>query len=154
VGAPLFGEQDYEQELKRMVKQLSLQKRVRFLGFRSDVPELMKAVDIVVHVPIAPEPFGRIIVEAMLAQRPVIASRAGGVVEIVEDNVSGLLIEPGDAQALANSVTALLADSSLYDRLAEAGHTRALVHFSLPPMITKIRSVIHGVAESSRVQSD
>jgi glycosyltransferase involved in cell wall biosynthesis len=151
VGAPLFGEQAYEDELLRTVKKLGLENRVHFLGFRSDIPELMRVVDIVVHVPLAPEPFGRILVEAMLAKRPIIATREGGALEIIEDNVSGLLIEPGNAQSLAHAVTTLLANRNLSDRLATVGHTRALVSFSLPPMLAQIRNVIHEVEQVSRV---
>ncbi len=60
----------------------------------------MKAVDIVVHTSIAPEPFGRVIVEGMLARKPVIATRAGGALETIDEGVTGLLVAPGDVAAL------------------------------------------------------
>ena len=76
VGSALFGEDQYEQELKRQTQELS--ERVRFLGFRRDIPILMGGVDVIVHSSIQPEPFGRVIVEAMLSGTPVVATRAGG----------------------------------------------------------------------------
>lgn len=105
VGDALFGEDDYVQSLHQQVTQLGLEKRVRFLGFCKDVIPLMKACDIVIHTSTAPEPFGRVIVEAMLCGRPVIASAAGGVPELIEVGETGLLCTPGNIQELAEIIT-------------------------------------------------
>src|SRR5690606_35073539 len=78
VGAALYGEDAYAEDLQRRVKALDLADRVHLLGFRSDIPDLMRLASVVVHTSVAPEPFGRVLVEGMLAQRPVVASRAGG----------------------------------------------------------------------------
>jgi glycosyltransferase involved in cell wall biosynthesis len=101
VGDALFGEQDYVQKLRQQVQDLKLEHRVRFLGFRSDVAELMAACDLVAHTSTAPEPFGRVIVEAMLCGTPVVAAAAGGAIELVEDGVTGWLVTPGDPLKLA-----------------------------------------------------
>ncbi|HEY1608823.1 MAG TPA: glycosyltransferase family 4 protein, partial [Paraburkholderia sp.] len=90
VGAPLFGEDAYHAELLAFVAQHGLADRVHFLGFRHDIAACMRAVDVVAHTSITPEPFGRVVVEGMLARRPVVASRDGGVTEIVEHDVNGL----------------------------------------------------------------
>ena len=95
VGDALFGEEEYKRKLLAMAEAPELAGRIHFLGFRDDVGELMQAVDVVAHCSTAPEPFGRVIVEAMLSRRPIVASRAGGAMEIVEHCVSGLLAEPG-----------------------------------------------------------
>ncbi len=76
--------------------------RVRFLGQRDDVPALMRAVDAVVHPSTEPEPFGRTLVEAMLARRPLVAAEAGAVPEILDGGRAGLLFPPGDWAALAD----------------------------------------------------
>lgn len=104
VGDALFGEDDYAQSLYQQVKVLNLDSRVHFLGFRSDVPELMAACDMVAHTSTAPEPFGRVIVEAMLCGTPVVAAAAGGAVEIVDHNRTGWLTPPNDSEALAEVI--------------------------------------------------
>lgn len=105
VGEALFGEQDYAQSLHQQVAELGLEKRIRFLGFRSDIVQLMSACDLVAHTSVAPEPFGRVVVEAMLCGCPVVAAKAGGVVELVEHEQTGWLIPPGDSALLADVIT-------------------------------------------------
>jgi glycosyltransferase involved in cell wall biosynthesis len=105
VGDALFGEQEYVQQLHKRVAELGLEERVRFLGFRSDIPQLMAVCDLVAHTSTAPEPFGRVIVEAMLCGRPVVATGSGGAVEIVEPGINGFLVPPGEPQQLAEVIT-------------------------------------------------
>ncbi|EGD04421.1 glycosyl transferase, group 1, partial [Burkholderia sp. TJI49] len=113
VGAPLFGEDEYAAQLHEYVARHGMDERVHFVGFQRDIAACMKAVDVVAHTSITPEPFGRVIVEGMLARRPVVAARAGGVIEIVEHGDNGLLCEPGDARALADALAALRSDARL-----------------------------------------
>ncbi len=100
VGAALFGESDYERELKRLTQADALVNRIHWLGFRSDVADLMTACDVILHCSTAPEPFGRVIVEAMLARRPVVASSAGGACEIIDSHRTGFLFTPGSTDEL------------------------------------------------------
>ncbi len=139
VGGPLFGEQDYQAALEREAALPALAGRVRFLGFRRDIAEVMRAVDLVVHASTSPEPFGRVIVEAMMSRRPVIATRAGGVPEIIEDGVDGLLVAPGDAAAMADAIRQLCADPPLAARVAEAGYSKAHVAFTVERMMDGLR---------------
>lgn len=104
VGDALFGEQDYVKELHQQITRLGLENRVKFLGFRADIPQLMAACDLVAHTSTAPEPFGRVIVEAMLCGKPVVAAKAGGAMELVEHGVNGFLTTPGESQELANII--------------------------------------------------
>lgn len=105
VGDALFGEHDYVEQLHQQVRQLGLEQRVHFLGFRADIPQLMTACDLVAHTAIAPEPFGRVIVEAMLCRTPVIATEAGGAMELIQHQVTGWLSSPADANQLAMFIT-------------------------------------------------
>ena len=98
VGDALFGEHDYVESLHQQVKTLGIETRIKFLGFRSDIPQLMSACDLVSHTSTFAEPFGRVIVEAMLCGRPVVAAKAGGAMEIVEDGVDGFLVTPDKPQ--------------------------------------------------------
>lgn len=136
VGAPLFPEDDrYQAQIHQQCRELGLEARVRFVGNRRDVPDLMKLCDIVVHTSTAPEPFGRVIVEAMLAGRPVVASAAGGVLEILEAEKTGLLVPPGDAAALAAALIRLGSEDGLAARLAAAGEQAATERFTLRSML-------------------
>jgi glycosyltransferase involved in cell wall biosynthesis len=142
VGSPLFGEHAYLEELKLRAGDRAVAGRVRFLGFRADVPALMNAVDIVVHTSIVPEPFGRVIVEGMLAERPVIAAGGGGVTEIIEDGIDGILVIPGDADGLAGAIDALVRDPARARRLALAGRQKAQQQFSIEKMCRGIAAAI------------
>lgn len=116
VGAPLFGEHTYEAALRARAAEPDLAGRVHFLGFRADVAELMHCMDVVVHASVWAEPFGRVVVEGMLAARPVVATAAGGVKEIVDDGETGILVSPDDAPALASALNRL-ADEAERDQM-------------------------------------
>ncbi|WP_206997188.1 glycosyltransferase family 4 protein [Trinickia mobilis] len=146
VGAALFGEDAYETQLRAYVQEHGIANRVHFLGFQRDVAACMKAVDVVAHTSITPEPFGRVIVEGMLAKRPVVASRAGGVVEIVDDGVNGMLCEPGDAQALAKTLAELQTNAQLRARLVENGYATARRRFGTRTYVQSVEQVLAGVA--------
>lgn len=142
VGDALFGEQAYAAELKQMVLERGLADRVRFLGHRSDVPKLMKAVDVMVHPSIDPEPFGRTLVEAMLARVPVIATNAGAAPDILEGGRAGTLVPPNDALALARAIAAVLARPETLDGQLEYASLRAQAQYGVTQMLDAIGLVI------------
>ena len=127
--APPRGEA-YERQLRALAQELGIADRVIFTGFRPDVPEMLQLLDVVAHTSIDPEPFGRVIAEAMAMRRPVIASRAGGPTEIIDDGRTGFLVPPGDDEALADRLITLLENPSLAERIAEAGYTAVRDRFS------------------------
>ncbi|MEO1067522.1 MAG: glycosyltransferase [Cyanobacteria bacterium J06638_6] len=131
VGDALFGEDDYTEALHQQVHRLGLSDRVTFLGFRSDIPSLMQACDVVAHTSTAPEPFGRVIVEAMLCQRPVIAAAAGGAVELITHDQTGWLCPPDQAQTLGNLISHLYRYPDQTQAIAQAGYHHALANFTL-----------------------
>lgn len=146
VGAPLFGEQRYEDDLKRLAASLGVADRVVFTGFRNDVPTLLCAADVIVHSSVYPEPFGRVVVEGMLAGRPVIAARAGGIPEIAADGDTALLVPPGDAAALTGALATLLRSPDLRARLASRGRAHARAKFSRDAMVRGVEDAISSVA--------
>ncbi len=150
VGAPLFGEDAYAQELHDFVARHELRDRVHFLGFRHDIAACMRAMDVIAHTSITPEPFGRVVVEGMLAQRPVVASRDGGVKEIVEHGKSGLLCTPGDAAALAATIASLHDDEALRERLARNGLAVARERFGKEQYVEAVGRVLDGVVTRAR----
>ena len=145
VGAPLFGEEAFGAALTAQATRLGLDGRVHFLGFRADVPLLMRAADVIVHASVYPEPFGRVIVEGMLAGRPVIAARAGGVIEILTDGDTGVLVTPGDSSALAQAIEALRADPAGTAAMAERGRVHARHRFSLQAMVRGVSDALAGL---------
>jgi glycosyltransferase involved in cell wall biosynthesis len=150
VGAALFGENDYEAELRAFVLEHGLGDRVHFLGFQDDIAACMKAVDVVTHTSIMPEPFGRVIIEGMLSKRPVVATRAGGVMDIVEDGENGILCSPGDAAELAQVLDRLRKNEPLRDRLVEQGYVNATSRFGTQRYVESVEKILEDVAERSR----
>jgi glycosyltransferase involved in cell wall biosynthesis len=142
VGGALFGEEAYEADLKRLCAELGIAHRVHFLGFQSDIPRLMRMMDLIVHASTAPEPFGRVLVEAMLAQTPLIASRAGGALEIVQDRVSGRLVAPDDAADLREAIAETLAWPTATSAMVANAYGVATTRFSTEVMIDGIRREI------------
>ena len=151
VGDALFGdERRYADALRRRVAEAGLAGRVHFLGFRRDVPDLLAAVDVVVHASTAPEPFGRVIVEGMLAGRPVVATAAGGALEILTDGETGRLVPPGDAHALGRALADLLARPHRASRVAAAGQREARERFSLDAMVRRLDGHVADVVQGRR----
>ena len=113
---------------------LGLGDRVHLVGFRDDIPDVMNAWDVVVHASVRPEPFGRVILEGMLLGKPVMATAAGGVPELIEHGRTGFLVPPGDAAALArlSAPRARRARRGAGGRRAGA-RAWARQHFSLAP---------------------
>ncbi|WP_446057880.1 glycosyltransferase [Acidithiobacillus ferriphilus] len=97
-----------------------------------------------------PEPFGRVIVEGMPARRPVVASAAGGVLEIIEDVDTGLLYPPGDGSALRAQIDRLQNDPALCEKLGVSECKKSLEYFSMPAMINDVNSVITEVCPPRR----
>jgi glycosyltransferase involved in cell wall biosynthesis len=140
-GGIVRGAEWFHERIQEYVAAERLGDRVRFLGSRSDVPDVLNALDVVIHASVTPEPFGRILIEAMALGKPLVASAAGGVLEIVEDGRSGVLVPPGDAVALAAALRRLLADSALRDALGAAGRRRAYDHFSVEHFANAMQGV-------------
>ncbi|MBS7538478.1 glycosyltransferase family 4 protein [Ancylobacter lacus] len=151
VGGALFEEAAYERDLRAQIAAAGLGERCHFLGFRSDVPALMKSVDIVAHTSIAPEPFGRVVVEGMLAHRPVVATRAGGVSEIVDDGDTGLLVTPGSVEELAAALATLVGSPEAAAALAARGAEAARRRFSLQACVSGVEAIVHEVVASRRL---
>ncbi|MDZ8185466.1 MAG: glycosyltransferase family 4 protein [Nostoc sp. ChiSLP02] len=131
VGDALFGEQNYVQQLHQQVAKLGLENRVKFLGFRSDIPQLMAACDLVAHTSTAAEPFGRVIVEAMLCEKPVIAAKAGGAMELIEHEFNGFLVTPGEPQELAQVITTCLQETKITANIVNNARTTASLRFDI-----------------------
>jgi len=148
VGDALFTEDDrrYRQELGALAERLGVRERVHFTGFLPDIRPLVCAVDAVVHCSVAPEPFGRVVVEAMLLGRPVVAAGAGGVLELVHEGRTGLLTEPADARGLARAIRSLLDNPDRAQALGRAAREEARDRFGLKGIISRWNAWMEGLA--------
>ncbi len=128
-GSTFEGYEWFERELRARSAEPDLAGAVEFSGFVRPVWPVLASADIVL-VPSRVEPFGNTAVEALLAQRPLVASRTQGLREIVEDGRTGLQVEPGDAHDLAGAIARLLDDPELARQLAATGRAEARRRFS------------------------
>ncbi|HEV7162523.1 MAG TPA: glycosyltransferase family 4 protein [Solirubrobacteraceae bacterium] len=125
VGAPLFGEEDYERELHELAQALGIVERVEFRGFREDIWPELASFDVLVHASVIPEPFGQVVLEGMAAGLAVLAPDEGGPASVVEDGQTGRLFRSRERDSLAAAMRSLGADRGERERLG-AGARRAV----------------------------
>lgn len=148
VGGPIYetdGHAGYAEALRRQAAALGVTDRVAFLGARDDIPEVLADLDVLVHCPTAPEPLGRVLGEAMAAGRPVVAPRWGGIPEVVEDRVTGLLVTPMEVTEFVSAVARLLKNPALRDRLGREGRHRAEVRFGVEEHTARVLEAYQAV---------
>jgi len=133
-----------------LVEELGMTRRVHFAGFQNDVLPYLKAVDVVVHCSTSPEPFGRVIVEAQLAGKPVIATRGGGPSEIIEDRITGFLVTPNDPNELALVIQELLEKPKASEELATNGRRAAVQRFGLESVLEQWTAFIDAACTERR----
>ena len=130
------GKGDLEKGLKEEVHRMGVWDKVKFLGWRDDIPEIMQVLDVFVLASLN-EGMGRVLVEAMAAGKPVVASRVGGILDLVKEGQNGFLAEPGDEKGLAIAIKKLLEDKKMRDEMGKRGREMAQ-GFSVEKMIEKI----------------
>jgi glycosyltransferase involved in cell wall biosynthesis len=135
----------YRAELERHAARAGVTGRVLFAGYRPDAAELAGAADVVV-LPSSIEGLPVVLPEAMARARPVVATPVGGTAELVTDGETGLLVPPGDPDALADAIRGLLADPELRRRMGEAGRRRVAERFSAEAMTRRILEIYDEVA--------
>jgi glycosyltransferase involved in cell wall biosynthesis len=145
IGAPLFGEEAYEAELHQLSEELGLTSSVEWLGFRTDVLPLVSRLTMLVHASKTGEPFGQVVVEAMMTERPVVATRGGGIPEIVLHEQTGLLVPMNDAPAMAAAILRLLDDPARAQAMGQAGQARYATHFTIGHTVAKVSRLFEDV---------
>jgi L-malate glycosyltransferase len=136
----IAGEGELRDSLQHQIKHLHLEKHVVLAGFRPDVLSLHKAFDIFVMSSVT-EGLGTSLLDAMACGKPVVASRTGGIPEVVEDGVTGCLVPPRDHTAMAEAIVKLLADKNLRERMGAAGLARVREQFTAERMVEKTLQV-------------
>ena len=148
IGAALFGEEAYEQELHDLISSLGLERQVEFTGFRSDVADLMRQLDVVVHASTVGEPFGQVVIEAMATSKPVIATNGGGIPEIVVDGVTGILVSMGDAAEMASAIVRLVENPEEGRKMGNAGKVWVEKCFTIERTVRQMEGVFAGLLDA------
>jgi len=145
----IVGEGSRREALEAQARELRIAHRVVFTGRRDDVPAVTAALDVAV-LPSYREAQGLSVLEAMALSRPVVASNVGGIPEMIEDGVTGLLVPPHDAETLAGAITRLLRDHPYADTLARAGHDLVHDRFCIELMVEAIQTIYEEGARATR----
>ncbi|HEY5614976.1 MAG TPA: glycosyltransferase family 4 protein [Bacteroidota bacterium] len=144
VGDETAGERGYKARLFSLVGRLGIERSVVFLPFTEDVPRFMAALDVVV-LPSFSETFGYVLIEAMAMEKPVVATNAGGVPEIIADSVTGLLVEPRDHPALALAILRILENKAFGASLGRSARSEALRRYDIRTCADELLKAITNV---------
>jgi glycosyltransferase involved in cell wall biosynthesis len=131
IGDSSRSSQAYRDKIERLVSELGLAGRVILTGYRSNVPDYVNALDVLIHASTESEPFGRVVLEGMALRKPVVGARGGGVPEIIENGVTGLLYTPGSDTELSDCLAHLLGNEELRRAMGDAGYVRLISEFSI-----------------------
>jgi glycosyltransferase involved in cell wall biosynthesis len=140
----ILGEGELREHLEKQVHEHHLEKHVLLPGFRTDVLGCIKGFDLFVMSSVT-EGLGTSLLDAMACARPIVATRAGGIPEIVEDEVNGLLVPPRDARSLAAAIVRALKDARLRQELGDAGFARVHERFTVERMVQQTADVYAGL---------
>lgn len=146
VGAPMFNnDSEYLEQLESEVRRLGLVDKVEFLGSRGDVGALLQAIDVLV-LNSEHEPFSLVLLEAQASGTPIVATNVDGVPELIQDQVTGMLVPPQDEGRLAQALLSMAAQPSLRETLSRNGRTRVTEHFSAAIFRGKVNSLYRSLA--------
>jgi glycosyltransferase involved in cell wall biosynthesis len=133
--------EDYKEELDAYVRDNDLGNNIIFTGFRTDVPTILNALNILIHASVEPEPFGRVVLEGMAMRKPVIATNFGGPTEIVLQYETGVLVPPNDPEKMADAINYCLSNKERAREMGERGHQRFVEMFSSDKMVEGVDKV-------------
>lgn len=140
----IVGDGPLREPLTAYAKEMGLPEKIIFTGWRRDVPDFFEAADLYVQ-PSLWEGFGLVLLEAMLAERSIVASRVSAIPEIVADGETGILVPPRDSYALADAICRLLEDADLRRDMGKAGKQRAEHAFTVQRMVGETEKVYEEV---------
>jgi glycosyltransferase involved in cell wall biosynthesis len=149
VGDAPSGNLEYKEQLVTQCVQLGIEKRVVFTGFREDVPELMGMLDVIVHASIIPEPFGKVVIEGMAMQKPVVATEAGGPTEVIESGYDGYLVPPKQARPMADCIIRLLRDRESARKMGEAAYEKVRKRFGVLEYVAAVEKLYEKMVKTA-----
>lgn len=141
VGKTARGAEKYEEEIRACISRHGLSDNIIFTGYRDDIAALLNAFAIFVHASVEPEPFGRVILEAMAMKKPIVATNSGGSPELIVNGESGLLVPMDDEGAMANAILTYLNDRQKADEFGINAWIRLQDKFSIEKMVSGIEDI-------------
>ncbi len=141
----------YKEQIRVLVRRLGLNHCTEFLGTQKDIPGIMAHLDLLVLATTTQEAFGRVIIEAQAAGVPVVATSVGGVVDIIEDNKTGLLVPPADPQAMSEAVMRIFQDKELARNLAENAYQKVKEKYNVELMVKSTLDVYRDALNNSEI---
>jgi len=135
VGDASSSRQSYKEEIQVLVKRLGLWHCTEFLGTQRDIPQILSQLDLLVLATVTHEAFGRVVIEAQAAGVPVVATQVGGVIDIIENEKTGLLVPPADPDSMAACVMQIFRDLPLAAQLAENAYKKVQEKYNIELMI-------------------
>ena len=147
VGEASYGEEEYEGKIRDLATSLRVDDIVTFMGFRSDIPDVMAAFDIFAF-PSHAESFGVVLIEAMAMERPVVSTNCDGVLDIVVDGETGLYVHPRNPDELAASLLRLIKDPVLRQRFGTAGRRRVVELFDQRRQLDRLEELYYSLLQA------
>jgi glycosyltransferase involved in cell wall biosynthesis len=149
IGAALFGESAYDQNVRRLPAQLGIQDHMEFSGFLDDIQPAIAELDLLVHASTTGEPFGQVIIEAMAAGKPVVATDGGGVPEIVENGRTGILVPMSDVEAMASAICQILSNPDRATAMGTRARQRVADCFMIEKTARRVEAVYDELLHSA-----
>lgn len=151
VGEPSRGKERFKEELIVLARRLGISEVVDFLGYSDNIPALLQELDVLCVPSIVPEGFGRVVIEAQASGVPVVGTRVGGIVEIIEDEKTGLLVYPQDSNSLAQAISRLLKDRELAKQISLNARQKVEKDFSVDKMFSLTLDVYKESIRTTRI---
>jgi len=129
---------EYEKAIRQIFREAGIEERLFCLGFREDIPAILNQIDLLVHTA-RQEPLGRVLLEAASCGKAIVATDVGGTAEILEDQVSAILVQPDDLSSLTAAIRQMLTDKELRNRLGQQARKDIIEKFSLPEAAEQVR---------------
>ena len=137
----------YLEKLRSLVHALDLENKIIFMGARNDVPRIIASLDLVVHASSRPEPFGLVIIEGMAAGKPVVATAAGGVLDIVEDERNGLLVPCRNSDSMARAILQIISNPDRAKKMGMEAQRRVAEKFTVQHQVTAVQKLYDDILE-------
>lgn len=136
----IVGKGPQQKKLEAQIKKSDLNEEVKLLGYQNEIPKILASSDFFV-LPSLNEAFGLVLLEAMAAKLPIIATKNGGIPEIITNNITGILVPPGDGKSIAYAILRLLNDRKTAEKIAKNGYERVKKEFDIKTMVRKTEEV-------------